>query len=108
MLDILYQKAIDSLAIMCPFKRYKQCEKVTPWLTAEIYCAMRQRDVYIRLFRATGCQQYLQFSRTARNKLNQMIRRAKSAFIKKISLVKFIEILKKLGELLTALYTLVK
>ena len=83
MWDILYQKTIDILAIMCPFKKYKQCEKVTPWLTDEIYCAMRQRDMYIRLFQATGCQQYLQFSRTARNKVNQMIRRTKSAFIKK-------------------------
>ena len=32
MWNILYEKTIDILAIMCPFKKYRQREKISPWI----------------------------------------------------------------------------
>ena len=37
----------DILTIMCPLKKYKQPEFVTPSLSPEIYRAMRERDTFI-------------------------------------------------------------
>ena len=82
MWNILYKKAIDVLAIMCPFKNYRQREKITPWMTAEIYRTMRECDRYISLFRVTGCQYYLQLTRLTRNRVNQLVHRAKANYIK--------------------------
>ena len=82
MWSILYNKIYDILAIMCPFKRYRQREKVTPWITPEIYRIMRRRDHYIRLFRATGFTCYLEWARRCRNIVNSMIDRAKANYIK--------------------------
>ena len=44
MWDFLYEGMHDILAIMCPFRKFKQRKKVTAWLTADIYRAMRVRD----------------------------------------------------------------
>ena len=41
------------LAIMCPLKSFKQREQITPWIGPEIYRAMRERDLFIKLFRIT-------------------------------------------------------
>ena len=54
MWKLLYARIYDILTIMCPFKKFKQREKITPWITADIYLAMRVRDKYISLFRVTG------------------------------------------------------
>ena len=59
MWDFLYKNVYDILTIMCPFRRFKQRAKVTPWLNAGIYRAMRERDKYISLFKVTGNQYYL-------------------------------------------------
>ena len=82
MWKLLYQRMYDILMIMCPFKRFRQREKLTPWLTPEIYRAMRTRDQYIRLFRATGESNYLKWARISRNKVNAMIYKAKSRYIR--------------------------
>ena len=79
---IFNAKLIDILAIMCPFKRFKQREKITPWIGPDIYRAMRERDFYIKLFKITRCHKYLVESRPLRNKVNGLIHRAKSDYIK--------------------------
>ena len=43
---------------------------------------MRNRDKYVSLFRATGCNYYFELTRHARNNVNQMIRIAKSNYIR--------------------------
>ena len=73
---------IDILTVMSPFKNYRQREKVSPWLSAEIYRAMRECDRLLSLFRVTGCQNYLQLSRIARNRVNQMVHKAKADYIR--------------------------
>ena len=82
MWNMLYKRMTDILTIMCPFKKFRQREKVTPWITADIYRAMHVRDKYIRLFRATGYSCYLEWARIYRNKVNRMIVNAKATFIK--------------------------
>ena len=77
----LYDKMYEILGIMCPLKRFRQRAKATPWLTADIYRAMRRRDSYISRFRATGNQYYLHLARRSQNAVNQMVSRAKAIFI---------------------------
>ena len=77
-----YDKVFDILSVMCPLKRFKQREFVTPWLNAEIYQMMRKRDRYIRLFRSTGNSCYLQWALLSRNIVNSKIAKAKSSYIK--------------------------
>ena len=83
MWDLLYKQTLDILAIMCPFKKYKQRENVSPWMSADIYKAMRLCDKYISLFRASGCQYYLELTRRSRNRVNQIVNNAKSEYIRR-------------------------
>ena len=78
MWKIIYAYIYEILAVMCPFRKFKQREKVTPWMTPVIYRQMRLRDKYISLFRVTGYQNYLVLARKARNNVNNMVTRAKS------------------------------
>ena len=80
--NTLYDRVNDILSVMCSFKRYRQREKVTPWLTAVVYRAMRDRDRYVSLFRVTGSQYYLPLMRSSRNKVNQLVHSAKATFIR--------------------------
>ena len=98
MWTFLYEKIYEILSVMCPIKRFKQKAKITPWLSADIYRAMRKRDNFISLFKATGNQYYLIMARRHRNKVNQMVSSAKSIFIK-LNYVKIQIILRSFGEL---------
>ena len=77
-----YKRTYDILAIMCPFRRFRQRETVTPWLNAEIYRAMRKRDAFIKLFKSSGNTLYLENARRCRNMVNSMIQKAKADYIK--------------------------
>ena len=79
----LYKRMYDILKIMCPFRKYKQREYVTPWITPEIYRAMRKRDAFIKLFKQTGHVVYLETSRRCRNYVNGLIRKSKSDYIQR-------------------------
>ena len=63
-------------------KRYRQREHDTPWTNADIYREMRERDVFISLFRQTGYSLYLETARRCRNSVNSMIYKAKSFYLK--------------------------
>ena len=67
---------------MCPFKKFKQRERITPWIGPDIYRAMHARDFYMKLFRITRCNKYLDESRRCRNRVNSLIYRAKADYIK--------------------------
>ena len=61
--SVVYNRMYEVLAIMCPFKRFKQRKHVTPWMNGTIYRAMRERESFMRLFRQTGkCTARLKFS----------------------------------------------
>ena len=79
----LYSRIYDILTVMCPFRKYKQREHVTPWINARIYKAMRERDNFIKLFKCTGHEEYLKMARRYRNHVNGMMRKAKSEYIQR-------------------------
>ena len=80
--SLYYKKMYDILTVMCPFKRFKQREVVTPWLTPYIYRTMRERDRIIKLFKLTRFQEYLIQARRLRNIVNSLICKAKCQYIK--------------------------
>ena len=80
----IYKNLIDLLAIMCPLKRYVQREHVTPWITAQIYSAIRYRDKLINLYKITGGAVYLNLAKRQRNTVNMMIETAKKTYIQNL------------------------
>ena len=79
--DLLYTIIYDILSIMCPYKKYKQRETITPWITADIYRAIRYRDSLVNLYRLTNNRIYLTLMKQQRNIVNSMIESAKKAYI---------------------------
>ena len=79
----LYTRLYDTLMIMCPFRKYKQREHVTPWINAVIYKAMRDRDACIKMFKRTGHERYLRVARQHRNHVNGLVRKAKSDYVQR-------------------------
>ena len=69
------------LEIMCPFRRFRQREHITPWLNAEIYRAIRKRERLVRNFRYTRSNDSLIELRQQRNLVNSLIQRAKRDYI---------------------------
>ena len=73
--SILYKRIYDILTIMCPFRKYKQREEITPWINPEIYRAIRRRDAFIKLFKQTGHAFHLETARRCRNHVNGLIKK---------------------------------
>ena len=81
MWDQLYNHVYEILSVMCPFRKYKQRESPTPWITAEIYRAIRYRDSLVNLFKATQNSLYITLAKQQRNVVNSMIESAKRNYI---------------------------
>ena len=81
MWDQVYSHVYEILSVICPFKRYKQRESLSPWINAEIYRAMRYSDSLINLYKATKNCLYITLARTQRNLVNSLIERAKRNLI---------------------------
>ena len=79
----LYKRIYDILMIMCPFRKLKQRKHVTPWMTALIYKARRERDTLIKLFKQTRSSLYLVEARRSRNFVNGLMQKAKSDYIQR-------------------------
>ena len=71
----------DILEIMCPLRNYKQREVPTPWMTPEIYTAIRLRDKLVRQFKYSRSNYFLTRMRQQRNHVNGLIESAKKAYI---------------------------
>ena len=82
--DCLYTIMTSILSIMCPFKRYKQRETVKPWLTPEIYRAIRYRESCLNLFRDTRHQKYYIAACKTRNNINVLTDNAKSNYFRNV------------------------
>ena len=79
----IIQKKIDKiLETMCPYKNIFVREDKTPWFTDEIYTCIHKRRQYVKLFRKTGNNDVFAISKYFRNKCNNLIRQAKSHYIK--------------------------
>ena len=82
--ELLRNKALEILSVMCPYKRYKQREEIKPWLTSEIYCEIRYREKCLNLFRITGNQYYFKLACTVRNRVNALVDQAKSSYFRNL------------------------
>ena len=66
---------------VCPFKKVNTRRKVTPWLTPEIYRAIREKNRLIKIYKVTRDPELLRAARVQRNRVNSLIERAKTEFI---------------------------
>ena len=82
--EIMHNIVCDILSVMCPYKRYRQREVVTPWITAEIYRNIRYRDSLVNLYKLTKNSLYLTLMKRQRNVVNSMIETAKKEYISKL------------------------
>ena len=62
---------------MCPYKKVQTRRKVTPWVTQEIYCAIREKQRY----KTTGNRDTLRQAKIQRNLVNSLIYEAKKIYI---------------------------
>ena len=73
--EIILDKIQHILTIMCPYKKVKSRKKVIPWLSPEIYKAIREKKASVKKYKT------LKEMRLARNRVNSLIDRAKSFYI---------------------------
>ena len=79
---ILLERLYSILSIMCPLRRFKQRVPSVNWINRDIYKAIRTRKFYVSLFKLTRRNEHLRLSHIWRNKVNSMIDKAKSTYIK--------------------------
>ena len=79
--DHIYTIAQTILQVMCPYRRYKQRKFPSPWMTAEIYCEIRNRSKIVKLFNSILSNHLLTLMRRQRNKVNGLIECAKRNYI---------------------------
>ena len=82
--ELIAKFTCEILEVMCPLRRYKQRENLTPWMVADIYREMRYRDRLAKLFRATRSNESLCALRRQRNIVNSRIDTAKKNYIQRI------------------------
>ena len=79
--DIISQKIDDILSVMCPYKRVYVRSRKTPWITPEIVYYINERKKCTRILRKTNGYGLFDICKFLRNKVNKLIRAAKSRFI---------------------------
>ena len=82
--DLLHTSSSAILEIMCPVRRFKQREFLTPWMYADIFREMRFRDRLVKNFRQTRTNYSLCALRRQRNIVNSKIETAKKNYIQRI------------------------
>ena len=66
---------------MCPYKKVVTRKKNTPWLTTEIYRAIREKKILIKDYKKKRDSEILRSARTQRNKVNSLVNKAKTDYI---------------------------
>ena len=66
---------------MCPYKTVHTRKKKTPWVTQEIYSAIRKKQRLIIFFKSTGDLADLRLAKIQRNFVNSLIYKAKRNYI---------------------------
>ena len=82
--NCIYRNTLDILSVMCPIKRYSQRETPSPWISAEIYRAIRYRDTLISLYNTAGALLYLTLAKRQRNHVNMLIESAKKKYVESL------------------------
>ena len=80
--EIMLKYVNDILAIMCPYKMVTTRKHVTPWLNPDIYKAIKDKQNLVKAYKTTKNPDNLSKLRKVRNKINTMIEKAKSDYIK--------------------------
>ena len=70
------------LSVMCPYKKVYTRKESVPWLTPEIYNALRDKRLSIKKYKQSKCIDDLKAAKVLRNKANMLIEKAKRSFIK--------------------------
>ena len=68
--QIMSDLVLEILSVMRPYKRYRQREINTPWMSASIYRSIRYRDSLVNLYRITRNCLYLTLP-SGQNSLDQ-------------------------------------
>ena len=66
---------------MCPFKKVNALKNIIPWLTPEIYKAIREKKTSVKKYKASRDPDDLREMRVYRNKVNSLIDSAKALYI---------------------------
>ena len=78
--ELILEKVCNILAIMCPLKKVNSCKNVIPWLTPDIYEALREKKTSVKKYKASRDLDDLREMRVCRNKVNSLIYRAKALY----------------------------
>ena len=81
--EIILGYVKEILSVMCPYKTVNTRKKVTPWLTPEIYRAIRDKKILIKSYKSTKDPEILKQAKIKRNFVNSLIEKSKSEYIKK-------------------------
>ena len=79
--DIIVDKIDNILSVMCPYKKVYVRHRKTPWITPEIIHYMNERKKYVRILKMTNGYGLFEVCKYLRNKVNKLIRSAKSVYI---------------------------
>ena len=82
--DLIETSASDILQKMCPIRRFKQRETLTPWMVVDIYREIRLRDRLVIIFKQARTHQSLCALRRQRTIANSKIETAKKNYIQRI------------------------
>ena len=82
MYEFLLDQMYNILSVMCPLRNFKQRISSANWINRDIHKAIRTRKFYISLFKLTRQNEHLCLSHVWRSKVNSMIDKAKSTYIR--------------------------
>ena len=79
---IISMRIQEILSVMCPYKRILLRDRKTPWITPEIINCIQERSKFMKIFRRSGNEGIFEIVKYLRNKINSLVRKAKSEYIK--------------------------
>ena len=79
--EIILGYVREILSIMCPYKRVNTRKKVTPWLTPEIYKAIREKKALVKKYKMGKDPSVFKELKIKRNYVNSLIEKSKSEYI---------------------------
>ena len=79
--EIILSYVLDILSIMCPYKKVQARKIPTPWLTAEINKAIREKKTLVKLYKKKRDPITLRQLKIKINYVNSLIEKAKASYI---------------------------
>ena len=82
--DIILEKVLEILSIMCPFKIVHTRVNKKKWINKDIYGFIRERKCLVKDYRRAGNPDTLNRMRLLRNRINSAVDKAKSVYIRNL------------------------